>query len=85
MSWLALSASYEYLCYGSTSLWSMTIIIILILPVRGASLYVRSRRQILTYKDGPRDERVKTEHKVQDDVLLVKAVKKIGHVTFQMW
>ena len=35
-SLLAVSASFEYLCYGST-----TIINILLLSVRGASLYVR--------------------------------------------
>ena len=36
MPWLALSGSFEYLCYGST-----TIINILTLSVRGSPLYVR--------------------------------------------
>ena len=39
---------------------SIAIRNILILPVRGPSLYVRVRRQILTYKDGPRTERIKS-------------------------
>ena len=32
MSWLALSASFEYLCYGSTSIYKY-----LFLPVRGST------------------------------------------------
>ena len=51
MSELALSGSFEYLCYGST-----TIIHILILTVWGPSLYVR--RQILTSEDDIRAERI---------------------------
>ena len=56
MSLLVLSVSFEYLCYGST-----VIINILILSVWGPSLYCLCfyRRPILTYKDGPRAERVK--------------------------
>ena len=56
MAYLALSDSFEYLCGGSTA-----IINICILSVRG-QLYTSEsdvcRRQILTYKDGPRTERV---------------------------
>ena len=55
-SWLALSASLEYLCYGST-----TIRNILILSVRGQSLYViiwHLQTSDYDYKDGPRTERV---------------------------
>ena len=57
MSLLALPASFEYLCYGSTAITN-----ILILPVRGSSLDVTILRQlygrqILTSKDGPRAER----------------------------
>ena len=48
MSYSALSASFEYLCYGST-----TIINILI----NYSGRIDFRCQILTYKDGPRAER----------------------------
>ena len=56
MFYLALSDSFEYLCFGST-----TIRNIVILSVRGPSLNVRigHRRQSLTYKEGPRAERVK--------------------------
>ena len=50
---VSLSDSFEYLCYVSPS-----IINILILLVQGPSLYVRIRRQIPTYKDRPRAERV---------------------------
>ena len=57
MAQLALSGSFDYLRYGSTA-----IITILILSVREPSLYVRiwrlHRRQILTYKDDPRTERI---------------------------
>ena len=52
---LALSASFEYLCYGSTA-----IIIFLILSVRGTDVI---RRQILTSKGGRRAERVKKNNK----------------------
>ena len=52
MSELALSDSFEYLCYA----YATNYVNILILLVRGQTLY---RRQILTYKDGPRDKRVK--------------------------
>ena len=54
MSKLAFSCSFEYLIYVSTA-----IIKIIILSVRGQSLYVRIYRcQILTYKDCPRTVRV---------------------------
>ena len=56
MSYLALSASFEHLCYGSTA-----FINIVILTVWGPPLYVRIcvyRWQILTYKGCPRAERV---------------------------
>ena len=53
---MALTGLFEYSCYVST-----TIIHILILSVRGR-LYTSEpdvyRRQIMTYKDGPRAERV---------------------------
>ena len=50
MSKLALSASFEYLCYGST-----TIINVLFFLMRRPSLYIRiCGRQILMYKAGPR-------------------------------
>ena len=58
MSLLALSDSFENLCYRST-----VIINILILLARGDRLYTSEsdvyRRQILTYKDGLSTERVK--------------------------
>ena len=68
-----LSDSFAYLCFGST-----TIRNILILLVRGPSigLYVRIRRlqtQILTYKDGPRAERVECDYQV---IKLVDISKK---------
>ena len=51
---MTLSASFEYLCYGSTA-----IINILIPKVRGPSLeYDVYRRQILTPKNVPRAEMV---------------------------
>ena len=57
MSYLALSGLFEYSCYVSTA-----IIHILILSARGR-LYTSEhdvyRRQIMTYKDGPRAERGK--------------------------
>ena len=46
MSWLALSASFQYLCYGSAS-----IINISTLSVRGLTLDIRP--QILTTKVDP--------------------------------
>ena len=49
--------SFEYLCHGST-----TIITIQIISVRDRLYTSESdvhRRQILTYKDGPRAERLK--------------------------
>ena len=53
MSYSALSIFFEYLCYGIKH--------ILILSVRGSSTFYTSdsdayRRQIPTYKDGPRAE-----------------------------
>ena len=56
MSSLALSDSFEYLCYGSTA-----IINLLILSVLGPHLSESDvcRRQILTYNYIPRTERVK--------------------------
>ena len=58
MSWLSFSTKFEYLCYGST-----TITIILFISVRGRqTVFIHQnltyRRQILTYKDGPRAKRV---------------------------
>ena len=50
MSWLALSDSFEYLCYGST-----TIINISTLIVQESDVY---KRQILTTKVDPRTVRV---------------------------
>ena len=55
MSRLDLSASFEYISY-----WSTAITHIVILSVRRSSLYV-CRRQILTYIDNPRADRVKNE------------------------
>ena len=54
---LALSASFKYLCYGSTA-----IVNILFLSGWGRLYTSESnvyRRQILTYKGGPLAERVK--------------------------
>ena len=55
MSWLALSDSFEYICYGSTVIRN-------ILHRCGDRLYRSEsdvyRRQILTYKDGPHTKRV---------------------------
>ena len=57
MSPLALSASFEYLCY-----WSTAINIFLFLVRVGHRIYTSEsdvyRRLILTSKDGPRGERV---------------------------
>ena len=56
MSWLALTASFEYLCYGSTT------IIIVTLTVQESTLDSESdvyRRQILTSKVDPPTVRVK--------------------------
>ena len=52
MYYSALSDSFEYLCYVSTDIINM-----LTLSVRGPSLYV-------TYRDGPRTERVKVKQTV---------------------
>ena len=53
-------------------LWGTAIINILFLSVRGPSLYFRiHRRQILTYKDVPRTERV--EQKTISDVCTLYA------------
>ena len=52
MSWLALSDSFKYLCYESTAIRN-----ILLSQCRGRLYTSESdvyRRQILTYKDGPR-------------------------------
>ena len=51
MPWLAFSDSFEYLCYGST-----TIINMFTLTARGSIL---DRRQILTSKVDPRGVSVK--------------------------
>ena len=62
MSQSALSILFEYISYGATA-----IINILIFIVRGAGdrLYTSEsdvyRRQILTYKDDPRADRVKVQ------------------------
>ena len=50
MTYLALSASFEYLCYESTAIINICFHL-------GPSLSVFIR-QNLTYKDGPRTERV---------------------------
>ena len=42
-----------YLCYGSLAIRN-----ILIVSVRGQTLYADCRRQTLTYKDGPQAEKV---------------------------
>ena len=58
MSRLVFSASFKYLNTYVVGL--RPLYIILILSVRGPSLYVRIyRRQIMTYKDGPHAERIK--------------------------
>ena len=54
MSSLALSASFEYLCY----LWVYSHYKYFTLSVRGSTLDVRYRRQILTSKVSPRAESV---------------------------
>ena len=60
MSLLALSASFKYLCFESTAI--INILIILMWGGGGGRQYTSEsdvhRRQILTYKDGPRDGRV---------------------------
>ena len=56
MSYLSISASFEYLCYGST-----TVINILILSAREPSLDVRNdvyKERILTSEVDPRAKRV---------------------------
>ena len=56
MSWLALSASFQYLWYGST-----TIIMNSLIPlVRGSGIVFK--RQNLTTKDDPRTKRAKVPH-----------------------
>ena len=69
MSWLALSASLKYLCYGSTAIRKI------LLFQREDRLYTSQsdvyRRQILTYKDGLRAERV------NDDWILA-----INHISY---
>ena len=55
MSHLSISASFEYLCYGSTTVVTNNFT----LTVRESDVY---RRQTLTYKDGPRAERVSTDN-----------------------
>ena len=64
MSCLVLTGSFEYLCYGCTAVTN-----ILILSVMGPSLYAGIRRQILTYKDGPRAERVKSVPVLENKVI----------------
>ena len=56
MSESALAASFEYLCYGSTAIID---IVILSDPLYTSESDVY-RRYILTYKNGPRTERIKT-------------------------
>ena len=48
MAYLALSASFEYLCYGSTAIRN-----ILILSARGLSLYTLESDIYRRQKDGP--------------------------------
>ena len=55
MSYLALPASLEYLCYGSTA-----IKMFYVFSAQFTSKSDVYRRQIQTYKHGPRTERVKT-------------------------
>ena len=58
MSYSALSASFEYLCYGATA-----IVHIFTLTVRGSTLVVRIwRLQILTTKVDPRAVRVQLHY-----------------------
>ena len=57
MAQLALSESFKYICYGSAAIRNMLIFSARDrLYTSGSDVY---RRQILTYKDGPRTERVK--------------------------
>ena len=58
MSQLALSASFEYLCYGSTAIIDILILKYLIFYTSESDVY---RRQILMYKYGSRIERVNQE------------------------
>ena len=57
MSYLALSASFEYLSYGSTAFVNILFF------QRGDRIYMPEsdvyKHQILTYKDAPRSERGK--------------------------
>ena len=70
---LSLSTSFAYLCYEYTA-----IINSLILSVRGPSLYASNvyRRQILTYKDGPRTVRVNDKKQRNSVILREFPVKK---------
>ena len=58
MSHLALSALFEYLCYGSTPIANIFFQCWDRLYMIESDVY---RRQILTYKDGPRAKRVDPE------------------------
>ena len=58
MSWLSLSGSFKYVCYGSA-----TTLYILIVSVPGTYYTPESavyRRHIVTYKDGPPAKRLTT-------------------------
>ena len=69
MSKLALSSLFEDLCYALTA-----IINILILSLRDRLSTLESgvyRRQILTYKDGPRAERVSPFYQLIKSLLFV--------------
>ena len=60
MPYIALSASFEYLCYGS--IYGIINILGIFLSARGRHYKSESnvyRRQILSYKDGSRAERAK--------------------------
>ena len=59
MSYLAFSTSFEYLCYGSTVIRNILLLLARDrLYTSEADVY---RRQILTSKVGPRTERVTTQ------------------------
>ena len=70
MSYLALSASFEYLCYGSTA-----IINILILTARGSTFVCR--RQILTTKVDPRAVRVNSKFILEANLMLMSTMTTI--------
>ena len=57
MSWLSLSDSIEYLCYGSTAILNLFFQCVARLYTSEYDVY---RYKTLTYKDSPRSERVKT-------------------------